>query len=315
MAINQSLWTKDFAANLYDSEEFYRVGLNWSSFVNGGIVHIPQAGADILPVDVTGATSLPISTTAVAYDDLTFTNKMIAAAPRYVKNIDASEASFDTRSEEMKSMISYLRQAISINIMNGWSTVESGSVVRTTGTATRENIYGQATVKNLTFNDILIARAKIVRQNASLNDLYLIVDPIMYSDLILMGQFENADSLAVQTTVEGFVGMIAGMKVIQRSLGNPFIDDISTGLALPTTLNYADSYDATHFSGALLVDATKVGYALGTMENGEIKMGIEPYATGYYNDVLQAHTRVGASSLYKVKSDIVKGVVSIIETV
>lgn len=308
--INQELWTRDFAANLYDENDWFRVGKNWSSFVNGSIVHVPQAGAGILPQEIVSGTVLPLAATAVAYDDLTFVNKMLAAAPRYVKNIDMAEASFDTRSEAMSEMVSFLRQAISIEVANAWNTVATGSVLATTGTSTRTNIYGQALVKGLTFQDILNARAKIVSQNASINDLYLIVDPIMYNDLILMGEFKNADELAIQTTVNGYVGMIAGMKVIQRSLGNAY-----TALKVkPATLLYDDSYSNLHFSSALVIDATKVGYALGTAENGEIKVGIEAYATGYYNDVLQAHTRVGASSLYKEAGTIVKGVVSIIES-
>ena len=125
-----------------------------------------------------------------------------------------------------------------------------------------------------------------------------------------MGEFKNADELAIQTTVNGYVGMIAGMKVIQRSLGNAY-----TALkAKPASLLYDDSYSNLHFSSALVIDATKVGYALGTAENGEIKVGVESYATGYYNDVLQAHTRVGASPLYKEAGTVVKGVVSIIES-
>lgn len=312
MAINQELWTRDFAANLYDEKDFYRFAKNWSSYINGGIVHVPQAGAGVLPVDITGATVYPVATSQVTYDDLTFTNKMIAAPPRFVSNINMAEASFDTRSEVMKEMVAYLKQAISINIMFGWSPAASatGSIIRTSGTTTRTNIYGQAAMKAITFQDILDARAKLVRANADLNNLYLIVDPIMYNDLILLGEFTNADELAIQTTVNGFVGMIAGMKVIQRNLGNPY-----TALgAKPASLLYNDSYDNTHFSSALVVDGSKVGYALGTVENGEIKVGFQEYAPGYYNDLLQAHTRVGASHQYlEDANNNIKGVVAIIE--
>jgi hypothetical protein len=313
MAINQALWTRDFAANLYDVKDFYRFAKNWSAYINGGIVHIPQAGTGISPVAITSETSLPISVNEVTYSDLTFTNKMVVAPPRYVTNIDASEASFDTRSEAMKEMVDYLRQAISIEIMNGWATVATSSVIRTSGTDTRTNVYGQATIKAMTFQDILDARAKLARQKADMGNLYLIVDPIMYNDLVQIDEFTKADELVIQTAVNGFVGMVGGFKVIQRALGLPFSED-STGLAKPDTLLYTDAYADTYFSGALAVDGSKVGYALGTVENGEIKVGFKPYATGYYNDVLQAHTRIGASPLYVEASNVVKGVVSIVET-
>lgn len=313
MAFNQELWTKDFAANLYDEKDFYRIGKNWSQYVLGAVTHIPQAVSDISPVKVTGATSYPVATQQVTYDELTFNNEMLAAPPRFVSNINASEASFDTRSAEMEDMVGYLRQAISMEIMDKWTPLATNSVIRTTGTATRENVYGQAAMKAITYQDVLDARSKLIRssRNVDTSKMFLIVDPIMYSDIVAMGEFKQADVLTVQTVVNGFVGEIAGIKVIQRTLGNP----ITSLLAKPATLDYSDGYDATHFSAALLVDASKVGYALGTMENGEINMGFEPYATGYYNDVLQAHTRVGASTLYKEDAgNVIKGVVSIIET-
>lgn len=319
MAINQELWLTDFARHLYDENDFYRIGRNWSSFVNGSIVHIPQALAEFTPQRIVAGTSLPLSVNENTYADLTFTNYMLAGKPVFVRPEDVAEASFDTRAELMKGMVGYLKQAISIEVMNGWtpdgvgSGAATGSVIRTTGTTTRSNIYGQASMKAITYADILNARATLIRasKNTNTSNLYLIVDPIMYKDLVSLGDFRTADELTVQTVVDGFVGMIGGIKVIQRTLGNPF----TAAVDKPATLNYADTYDATHFSGALLVDGDKVGYALGTKENGEIRIGIEPYATGYYSDVIQAHTRVGASTLYTVDSnDIIKGVVSIIET-
>jgi len=314
-SFNQEKWLDTLAANLYEENDWYKVGKNWSSYVNNSIVHIPQAVASVLPVKVTGATSYPVATTQTTYADKTFAIGMLAAPPRFVSNINMSETSFDTRSAEMADIVGFLRQAIDIEIMNGYSPVSlsaaAGSVLRTSGT-TRTNTYGQSAMKSLTFADILAAKQAVIKstKNTKQDSLYLIVDPIMYGDLIVLPEFNNADTLTVQTKVEGFVGTIAGMKVIQRSLGNPY----TAAVAQPAALLYDDSYDNTHFSAALVIDATKVGYALGTKENGEIKLGFEPYATGYFNDILQAHTRVGADTLYDVASTVIKGVVAIIET-
>jgi len=318
MAFNQEKWLDTLAKNLYADNDWYRIGKNWSGFVNNSIVHIPQATAGIAPVKVVEGTSLPLATTKRTYSDKTFPISMLAAAPRFVSNITMSEASFDTRSAEMEDMTEFLRQAIDIEVMNGYSPVSAalagGSIIRTSGTSTRANIYGQAAMKSLTFADILAAKAQLIRntKNVKQNALYLIVDAIMYNDLIVLPEFDNSDVLTMQTKVDGFVGKIAGINVIQRSMGNPYL---TTAALVQPTLNYADSYDATHFSGALLVDASKIGYALGTKENGEIKVGFENYATGYYNDVLQAHTRVGSDSLYAPDAnDVIIGVIAIVET-
>lgn len=314
MAMNQELWTKDFAANLYDTKDWFRFAKNWSSHVNGGIVHIPQA---VAPAIVQANPAFPVATAAATYTDLTFTNSMLVANPRYVSNIDAAEASFDTRSAIMGDVVGQLQQAISIEIAEGWKPAQTatGSIIRTSGAGTRTNIYGKAVMKSLTLADILGARAALIRQgkNANLNNLFLIVDPIFYNDLLQTAEFVNADSLVIQTAVKGFVGEIAGMKVIQRSLGMPYVDNVTVPNDV-AAIEYDDSYANTHFSSALLVDGDKVGYALGTMENGEIQMGVESYATGYYSDVLQGHTRAGSSALYaEDANNVVTGVVAIVE--
>lgn len=309
---NKELWTSDFAANLYDSKDWYRVGKDWSAFMSGSIVHIPQFAAGAAVSEITGATALPIAATKQAFDELTFSNKMLAYGPAYVTNLDAASASFDTRSALMKDMNDYLRQAISIEVGNSWLTVETGSVLNTSGTSTRTNIYGQAAVKALTYKDILDARAKLVinTKNVDLNNVYMVVDPILYADILNMSQFQSASLLGDAVKTSGYVGEIAGIKVIVRASGSA----VTAGGAKPATILYDDSYDNTHFSSAILFDGSKVGYSLGTMENGEIKVDFTPYAAGYFTDVMQGHSRCGASPLYKAVSNVVPGVVSIIES-
>lgn len=312
MGFSKELWTSDFAANLYDSKDWYRVGKDWSKYMSGSIVHIPQFAAGSAVSEITGATVLPIAATKQSFDELTFSNKMLAYGPAYVSNIDAAEASFDTRSALMKDMVEFLRQAISIEIANSWLTVETGSVLNTSGTSTRTNIYGQAAVKALRYQDILDARAKLMinTKSTDLNNIFMVVDPILYSDILAMPEFQSASLLGDNVKTSGYVGQIAGIKVIVRATG---VAVTSLG-AKPATILYDDSYDNTHFSAALLFDASKVGYSLGTKENGEINVDFTPYAAGYFTDVMQGHTRCGASPLYKAVSNVVPGVVSIIES-
>lgn len=315
MAINQELWLTDLAANLYSEKDWYRVSKNWSSYVNGSIVHIPQAVASTTPVRITGATVYPVAPVKVTFADKTFTNAMVASAPQFVTNLDMAEASFDTRSSLMADMVGFLKQAIAIEILHSWKPVitATGSILRTTGSTTRTNIYGQAAMKSLTFADILKAKAKLVKSNASLTDIYIFVDPIMHNDLLAMDEFKGSDTLNAAIATEGYVGAVAGMKVIQLPMGIPYLNNAGAPAEV-AAIDYSDAYANTHYSAALIVDATKVGYALGTKENGEIKIGVEAYATGYYSDVMQAHTRVGGASLYDADAnDYIKGVVSIIE--
>jgi len=308
---NTQLWTADFAANLYDTADWFRIGKDLSSYVKGSIVHVPNAAANTVPVAIDGTTVYPVPAVKVTYADLTFTNKMIATSPRFVTNIDSAEASFDTRSAEMAEIVGSVKQAISAEVAYGWApaAASTASIILSTGAA-RTNVYGNAAAKALTFANILAARTRMARNKANMSALYLIVDPVQMSDLLLMPEFSAADELATKVAVDGYIGQVAGMKVIQRTLGVAY----TGAVAKPLVVDYEDVYTTTHKSAALVVDASKVGYAVGTMENGEIHMGITPYATGYYADVLQGHTRVGASALYLADAaGFVKGTVAIVE--
>jgi len=309
--INKEIWVKDFAANLYDSKEWYNIGKNHSEYVLNSIVHIPQFVASVVPTKVTNSTTLPVAATRQTFDDLTYSVEMLAMAPQYVTNIDAAEASFDTRTALMQDGISYLQQAMSIEIADKWAPIVSGSVALTTGTSTRSNIYGNTSIKKLTFNDVLLAKSSLIRntKNVDLDKLYIIVDSVMYNDIVTMSEFNDKSTLVGDTAVvKGLVGEIGGLKVIQRAIGLPYVSQY-----VKAAVDYTDGHAATMFSAALLVAGDYVSYAYGTMENGQIMMGVTPYAQGYYSDVLQGHTRVGASPKYKAVSNVVKGVFAIVE--
>ena len=311
MPINKSLWVADFAANLFEKNAFYSIGRNWSEYVNGVTVTIPQAGAATAPV-AEGALT-PFSAATMSFGSKTFNNTAIFAPARTVKATDADEASFDTRSAVMEGIVGELKQAINQNIAFGWApaVTASGSIVDSTGTATRVNQYGN-TVKKILFADILKAKAILSKNtpNVNFNDLYLIVDAFQYSDLVELGAaFQGVSTLTQTSTVDGFVGTIAGLKVIQRSLGIPY----TAAKAAKAAVDYTNAYDNTHLGAALIVEGSKVGYALGTPANGEIDLQIMDNAANVFKPIMQAYTRVGATTFYDVVGGAVPGVVAIIE--
>jgi len=318
MAINKEIWIKDFQANLYDVQEWYSVGKNHSEYVLNSVVHVPNAIASATPTKITNSTSLPVATVRQTFDDLTYSIAMIATPPTFVTNIDASEASFDTRSALMKDAVDFLKQAISIEIADMWAPETAENCGLTTGTATRSNIYGNTSIKKLTFQDILTAKAKLIRntKNVNLDKLFIVVDAVMYNDIVAMTEFIGKSTIVGDTAaIKGLVGEVAGLKVIVRALGLPYISQF-----VKESVDYTDNHAATAFSAALLFAGDYVSYAYGTMENGGIQMGVLPYAPGYYSDILQGHTRVGGSPLYKAVDlnattgvDTIKGVYAIVE--
>lgn len=294
---NLELWSGEFAANLYDASNWYSVMKNWSQYAVGNSVRIPQAAAKSTPLELS---SVPVATVGKAFQDLTFNIVNLVAEPRYVDLSQDIANTFDGRAKLSADMLAELKQGTSIRI--GYDLQPASASISTSGTTTRTNIYGQAGVKSLTYNDILKARALLAKSGANMNSLYMVVDAIGYNDLLTLPEFNRDTILSDKVLVDGFVGKIGSFNVITRNLGLAY-----TSLAAkPSTVDYADGYDNTHFSSILCFDASKVGYAY-----GDTQLGVTPFATGYYTDVMQARTRIGASKLYADGS----GIVSIIESV
>lgn len=313
MAFNQILWTADLAATLYETSDWYKIGRDWSSYVNGVTVNLPQGGSATVPV-LEGAL-VPFTAGAATFGTKTFNNTGIFAPARTVGVANDDEASFDTRTAVMEQIVSELKQAVSQQVAYAWAPLHSsvGSIVRSTGVATRLNQYGN-TVKKITFSDLLQAKAKFLKNTigANQNDLYIIVDPFQYIDLVDMGSaFQGVSTLTESSTVDGFVGTIAGLKVIQRSLGIPY----TAAMAAKAAVDYTNAYDNTHLSAALIVEGSKVGVALGTPSNGQIALQIMENAANVFKPIMQAYTRIGAATLYDVVANTIPGVMAIVEAV
>jgi hypothetical protein len=309
MAHNIQLWTRDFAANLYDQTAFYTIAKNHSEYLKGNIVHIPYASNAVTGGVLTNGTSLPVSAVRSTFSDLTYSPATLYANPTYVTNIDAAEASFDTRSETMKDMVGFLKENFGQYIAIAWSpdVTSTGSIVDSTGTVTRSNIFGNTAIKKLTLADLTNARVTLEKNAKRGDDLYLIVDPFQFADIV---EFAGA---AMQYTdnsvnVKAYIAEYAGFKIIKRYKG------IGYTAAKAAKVAYGAAEANTHLSAALAVSASMLSYAVGTPENGGIMLDVKPYETGYYADVMQGHVRVGASPIYPVVNSTVNGVVAIIES-
>jgi len=312
MAMNQELWTRDFAANLYDTNAFYTIAKNHSQYLAGNIVHIPNAATGTAGGVLTNATVLPVTSTGFTYSDLTYSPATLYAGPMHVTNIDFSEASFDSRSEAMSDMVGYLKEQLGQLIAISWApaVTSTGSIVDTTGsgTATRSNIFGNTAIKKITVADLNAARVILEKNAKRGDDLYLIVDPFQYADIVELAGAAYIPVPAEKALVSAFVGEFAGFKIIKRYKG------IGYTAAKAAKVAFGAAEANTHLSAALAVSASMLSYAVGTVENGGIMLDVKPYQTGYFTDVMQGHVRVGASPIYPVASNIVKGIVAIIES-
>jgi len=305
MAHNVQLWTADFAANLYDSTAFWTIARNHSGYVNGNIVHIPNAATATPGGVLTNGTVLPVASTRKTFADVTYSPVTLYAGPVHVTNIDAAEASFETRTATMEDMKNYMVSQIGKFIAIAWApaVTSTGSIVDTTGVATRGNIFGNAAIKKITMADLLSARVKLEQSSKRGDDLFLIVDPFQYADIVELAGAAFIPVPAEKALVSAFVGEYAGFKIVKRYEG------IGYTAAKAAKVAFGAAAQATDLSAALAVSASFLSFAI-----ADIKLDVKEFETGYFADVMQAALRCGASPMYPVAANIQPGVVAIIES-
>ena len=316
---NNEKWLDTLAANTYATDAWYTFGINWNKHIAASILNIPKAGNSINAQTLDDGTSLPVTGTKMTFGNKAVEMNIISYGPAYVGAVAEAEATFDTRSTMLQDASATLKQAVSIEVNYGWNADGViGQTPRSTDTNTRLNIYGN-TVKRWLFNDILNMRASLFidSANTDTSNLYLVIDAVAHGDLTLMDDFTKADELAKQVAVDGYIGQILGFKVIQRTIGSPHNGTTLAKVITRTGANsYTDVHDNTHLSGITMLDATKVGYAFATPENGDIQIGIEEYAMGYFSNRIQAHTRCLSAPIYPIDAKgKAKGMITGIEAV
>lgn len=310
MASNKQLWTSDLAKNLYDNVEFWKVGKDHSQYMSANIVHIPNAASGSPVTVLAEGTVLPVASTGLTFSDLTYAPVTLAVGPVHVNNITKSEATFDTRSEVMADAVGAIKRQLGQKIAIEWApaVANTGSWTVSTGTSTRDNIFGNTAIKKLTLADLTKARVALEANCKQEGNLYLIVDPYQFADIVEIAGAAMQYVQANDVQVKGYIAEYAGFKIIKRFSG------IGYTAAQAAKVAFGAAEAATHLSAALAVHGNFVSYAVGTVENGGIMMDVKEYETGYFTDVLQGHVRVGASSIYPAASNIVKGVYAIIES-
>lgn len=307
--LNQELWTADFAAKLFPSNEFYSNAKNDSRYVNFNTVNIPvYSGVPTISALTTG-TSVPVSASRIADTIQTYSMATYISAPEYIHNIDATEFAYDLRMEHLDSHINHMNDYIGKIISTSWASpiTATGSIVDTTG-ATRVNRFGNTAIKSLTFADLRSASLKLDLQNVPSTGRKLLVDPYMWSDLQLQAQTLGSDLIIERAVAENSVGRVMGFDVYMRS----WTPSYTAAKAALKTVATADG--ATDLSAAIAYHPDLVRFAAGNKDNAGVKVFLQNDSPEYYGDVFSTLTRVGASTTYKEVSNAIIGVVTIIES-
>lgn len=294
MALNKEIWEQSIQEQLFLNDEFMNtVGIDHSMYVNNKTVHIPQAGAN--PTIGKNISSFPMTVSGRTDTDLTYDMNIYYAPPIRIGTEETQWISYEKRASVLQASVNKLRNVAGNNTLYSWGgAIPSGSIVRTSGTATAKALAPSATGtrKDPKLEDFFNARAILGMQNLNPGDsIWGIVPENMYWALINDDNIKKALEWGAEPTAPGGkVAMIAGVKLLRRSAVTVWdssaviktVGDEGT----PTSATTSDNL------GILVVSNSYVSKALGGIDVFTKEKDPE-----YFGDIISATVVHGSSKM------------------
>lgn len=307
MALNKELWEQTIQEQLFANDEFLTaVGVDHSGYVDNKTVHIPQAGSN--PTISKNLTVFPQAVGSRTDADFTYNMNLYYSQPIRIGVDETQWISYDKRSSVMSSHLKKMRNVMGNNTLYAWAgAIPSGSIIRTSGTATAKALAPSATGtrKDPTLEDFFNANAILDMQNLNPGDnRYAIIPANMYWALIndanIRKNLEWGQSPVAPT---GKVPIVAGITLLKRSSVTVF--DSSAAIktvgdeGTPTSATTSDNL------GILVVSESYVSKAL-----GNINVFTKENDPEYFGSIISIEAAHGASVL-RTNAE---GVVALVQT-
>lgn len=299
MAVQKQIWQNTIIEEFWPDNSFASKATNDSEYVNEGkTVHIPNAGA---PSGVKkNRATLPAEVKVRTDVDVTYDLDEFTTDPVRIPHADTVELSYSKRNSVISQDRDKLRNDAHQSILEKWAP-DTKSRITTTGKS-RDAYIASATGqrKALTTTDVLTLQTKFDLQNVPAEDRYLLLDAVMYADLLgdmiesqKIGFFAQADAK------KGVVGELYGFKVMKRSTVLRFT---SAGALVKTSEDA--TLNATDLAAGLAFHKDAVSVAM-----GEVVMFDSMSNPTYYGDIYSFLVRTGGA---KRRTD-GKGIFAIVE--
>lgn len=305
MAIQQEMWVRDIAENLFRDNTLLTRSLNDNAYLQGKVVHLPQSGAK--PNVEVNRTTLPAVSAKRTDTEVTYNIDEYTTDPVTIQDTEEIETSYEKRQSVLSDQIMTLEERIMDQMLFNWGpSAASGSIVRTSGADRGGFKTGQTgTRKAVAKDDIIEIRRLMDRMDIPQSNRCLCVDADMYSDILKIEDFVRADQFGGNGNIQsGVVGRLYGFDVYTRSLVNTY-----DNAANPAKKAVGAAAAATDNASCLAWHSGFVRMAMGSTNNGGIKVFENPNDALYYGTVISAMVRAGGRPRY---TDL-KGVVALVE--
>jgi hypothetical protein len=292
MALQKEIWINSIVEGLFADNTFAGKSIDHSAFVQGSLVHVPNAGAAATVVkngrSFTSATPAAGVVTNRVDEDLNYNINVYSAGPVVVYSSEVIELSYDKRNSVLSGLKAGLGKATSEDLLLGWLPTNYNKIP-TSGEAVAAHLPGATNKRKLvTLSDIRAVRTQLDKADVPLDGRFLLLDADMYGQLLdAMTMSQQAAFLAQAEKQTGVVGNIYGIDIMLRSTVLATAA-AGTGALLPLASGNA----ATGAAAGIAWSKYAVSRAL-----GNVTLFDQDKSPVYFGDVLSAEILAGGSNI------------------
>ena len=297
MAVEKEIWMNHIVENLFADNSFLSKAFDADEFVNQGkTVHIPNAGA---PSNVVkNRNTFPAEVKSREDIDLTFDLDNYSTDPIKINLAETVELSYNKRESVLKQDKTKLTEVISEGILFSWFTGAT-KTLKTTGADVAAHTDGATgNRKAFTKSTVMDAMTQFNVDNVPAEGRYMLIDAIMYSQLIDSLTEKEATAFHAAADIKnGIVGKLFSFNIMMRSRVGRF-----TGAG--ANKEWKTGGAATDVAAGLAWQHDSVCRA-----KGEIIMREDLNSPTYYGDIYAFEVRAGGRAM---RND-VKGLLAILQ--
>ena len=297
MAIQKEIWARTIVEGLFADNSFASKAMNDDQYVNEGKkVHIPNAGA---PSKVAiNRSSVPATAVKRTDTDVEYTLDEFTTDPILIPHADTVELSYDKRNSVISQDRAQLIEVARQNLLYKWDPSNTNFVLTTGDAVPAHTDKATGNRKKVSTADILALMTKFDKDNIPAEDRYLLLDAVMYSQLLdSMTNTEKIGFFQAADVKRGVVGNLYGFDIMKRSQVLRY-----------TAANVLSKFDTT---GAATDNAAGLAWHRMSLSAalGEVKVFDDTDSPTYYGDIYSFLVRAGGAIRRKDK----KGVYALVQ--
>lgn len=304
MGLQVEIWHKSIVGNLFADNSFLSKAFNADDYVNGKMVHIPNAGRPSRTEK--NRTNVPATAKKRDDKDVEYIMAEFTTDPIYISNAETVELSYKKRESAIAEDRAVLHEVVANDILLQWSPKTAANILRTSGSATPTYLKGATGFrKGLTKKDVEKVMIRLNEQNVPQEGRYALLDAQMYAQLL--NSLTEHEAIAFHAGVDvanGVIGKLYTFNFMMRSKALVYNNTLTPIEWESPDEDNPQTFDATDNSGALFWHERHVCRSLGT-----VTMYGDESNPLYYGDIYSFLLRAGGSIMRKNG----RGVIAIVQ--